>query len=75
MTLTAADVKAKAKALGADLVGIAVGATLDRFPPDPHRPQTPTRITVEDSRSPAGCSRGRCVCRAPTIATSSTRPS
>jgi epoxyqueuosine reductase QueG len=51
MTLTAADVKAKAKALGADLVGIAAGATLDRFPPDPHRPQTPTRITVEDSRS------------------------
>ena len=51
MTLTAVEVKAKARALGADLVGIAAGATLDRFPPDPRRPQTPTRITVEDSRS------------------------
>jgi epoxyqueuosine reductase QueG len=51
VTLTATEVKAKAKALGADLVGIAAGATLDRFPPDPRRPQTPTRITVEDSRS------------------------
>ena len=51
MTLTAAEVKAKARALGADLVGIAAGATLDRFPPDPRRPQTPTRITVEDGHS------------------------
>ena len=51
MTLTASAVKAKAKALGADLVGIAAGATLDRFPPDPGRPQTPVRVTVEDSRS------------------------
>ena len=49
--LTAADVKAKARALGADLVGVAAGATLDRFPPDPRRPQTPSRVTPEDSRS------------------------
>jgi epoxyqueuosine reductase len=49
--LSAASVKAKARALGADLVGIAAGATLDRFPPDPGRPQTPSRVTPEDSRS------------------------
>lgn len=51
MSLTAALVKAKAKELGADLVGIAAGETLNRFPPDPKRPQTPKRITVEDSKS------------------------
>lgn len=51
MSLTAADVKAKARALGADLVGIARGSVLDAHPPDPARPQTPARITPEDSRS------------------------
>jgi epoxyqueuosine reductase QueG len=50
-TLSASDVKAKARALGADLVGIARGAVLDAHPPDPARPQTPGRITPEDSRS------------------------
>lgn len=50
-TLSAAAVKAKARALGADLVGIARGAVLDAHPPDPARPQTPGRITPEDSRS------------------------
>ena len=35
MSLTAATVKAKAKALGADLVGIARGEVLDHHPPDP----------------------------------------
>jgi len=49
--LTAADVKAKARELGADLVGIASGAVLDRNPPDPERPQTPSAVTPEDSRS------------------------
>lgn len=51
MTLTAVAVKARASELGADLVGIAAGAALDRHPPDPGRPQTPRRITAEDGRS------------------------
>lgn len=51
MSLTAGAVKAKARELGADLVGIARGATLDRFPPDPARPMTPGRITPDDSKS------------------------
>jgi len=38
-------VKARARALGADLVGIASAATLDAFPPDPCWPQTPERIS------------------------------
>jgi epoxyqueuosine reductase len=50
-TLTGDDVKGKARELGADLVGIASGAVLDRNPPDPERPQTPTAVTPEDSRS------------------------
>ena len=49
--LTTADVKARARALGADLVGVVRGAVLDAHPPDPGRPQTPGRITSEDSRS------------------------
>lgn len=36
--LTAAEIKTKARALGADLVGIADGATLDHNPPDPRHP-------------------------------------
>jgi epoxyqueuosine reductase QueG len=51
VSLTAAEVKAKARALGADLVGIARGDVLDRHPPDPARPQTPGRITPVDSKS------------------------
>ena len=51
MSVNAAVVKAKAKAFGADLVGIASGETLDRHPPDPKRPHTPARITSEDSKS------------------------
>jgi epoxyqueuosine reductase QueG len=47
----AAEVKARARELGADLVGIAAGAALDAHPPDPARPQTPSRITPPDSRS------------------------
>lgn len=42
---TAAEVKAYARALGADLVGIASAATLNAFPPDPRFPQTPERIS------------------------------
>ncbi len=38
-------VKDKARAYGADLVGIASAATLNAFPPDPKWPQTPDRIS------------------------------
>src|SRR5258708_5755161 len=38
-------VKAHARALGVDLVGIASAATLNAFPPDPRWPQTPERIS------------------------------
>ena len=51
MSLTAQVVKAKARDLGADLVGIAAGETLNRHPPDPKRPQTPESLTLEDSKS------------------------
>ena len=62
--IDAAHVKARAKALGADLVGIASAATLNAFPPDPRWPQTPERISpycksviVIASRIPAGAFR------------------
>jgi len=48
VSLTAAAVKEKAKVLGADLVGIARGEVLDHHPPDPARPQRPSRITPDD---------------------------
>lgn len=40
----ATEVKALAKSLGADLVGIASASVLNAFPPDPRWPQTPDRI-------------------------------
>jgi epoxyqueuosine reductase QueG len=46
--LTAAAIKAKAKALGADLVGIADGAALEANPPDPQDPRRPSDITDHD---------------------------
>jgi epoxyqueuosine reductase len=46
--LTAAEVKAKARALGADLVGIADGALLEQHPPDPRNPRRPSDITEHD---------------------------
>lgn len=62
----AAQVKALARRLGADLVGIASAATLNAFPPDPHWPQTPARISpycrsviVIANRIPAGAFRCR----------------
>ena len=62
--LDAAAVKARARALGADLVGIASAATLNAFPPDPRWPQTPERISpycksviVLVQRIPAGAFR------------------
>src|SRR5437660_2263847 len=47
-TLTAAAIKQKARALGADLVGIADGAALEANPPDPKNPQRPSDITEHD---------------------------
>ncbi len=62
--ISAAEVKALAKSLGADLVGIASAATLNAFPPDPRWPQTPERISphcksviVIANRIPAGAFR------------------
>ena len=46
--LTAADIKAKARELGADLVGIADGAALEANPPDPKDPRRPSDITELD---------------------------
>ena len=46
--LTADAVKTKAKELGADLVGIADGALMDQYPPDPGNPRTPSHITGID---------------------------
>ncbi len=46
--LAAAQVKARALELGADLVGIADGAVLDALPPDPRQPRRPRDITEQD---------------------------
>lgn len=43
--MDATEVKALAKDLGADLVGIASASVLNAFPPDPLYPQTPERIS------------------------------
>src|SRR5215831_3399950 len=43
--ISAANVKARARELGADLVGIASAQVLNAFPPDPRWPQTPERIS------------------------------
>ena len=66
MELTAAVVKAKARELGADGVGIADAAVLNAFPPDPAHPQIPARISPEIrscvaffKRIPAGAFRAR----------------
>ena len=59
-------VKEKAKALGADLVGIVSADTLNEFPPDPKWPQTPDRISphvksviVISKRIPVGAFRSK----------------
>lgn len=46
--LSAAQIKAKARELGADLVGIADGATLDANPPDAAKRLRPSEITEHD---------------------------
>ena len=43
--IVAGEVNARARALGADLAGIASARTLNAFPPDPRWPQTPERIS------------------------------
>ena len=47
--LSADGIKAKARALGADLVGIADGAEMDANPPDPDDPRRPSDITDHDA--------------------------
>src|SRR2546427_2217436 len=66
MPLTAEIVKAKARELGADGVGIADAAVLDAHPPDAAHPQIPRRISPEIrscvaffKRIPAGAFRAR----------------
>jgi ferredoxin len=51
--LTAAEVKARARELGADLVGIADGRVMDAHPPDGDDPRRPSDITAHDG--------GRCI--------------
>src|SRR5215470_2929394 len=46
--ITAADVKAKARELGADLVGIADGEVMNQNPPDPANPRRPLDVTELD---------------------------
>ena len=59
--ISAESVKARARELGVDLVGIASAQVLNAFPPDPRWPQTPERISpyvksvlVIAQRIPAG---------------------
>ncbi len=47
--ITAKDIKAKARALGADLVGIADGRVMNENPPDPDDPRRPSDITDHDA--------------------------
>ena len=47
-SITADGVKEKARALGADLVGIADGAAMDAHPWDPLDPRGPRDITDHD---------------------------
>jgi len=47
--VTAAELKAKVREFGADLVGIADGKVLDENPPDPAAPQRPSDVTELDS--------------------------
>jgi len=47
--MTAEQIKAKARDLGADLVGIADGKVMDEHPPDPRDPRRPSDITALDA--------------------------
>jgi hypothetical protein len=44
MRLTTGFLKARARELGADGIGVASAAVLNAHPPDPKHPQTPERI-------------------------------
>jgi hypothetical protein len=44
MRLTTGFLKARARKLGADGIGVASAAVLNVHPPDPKHPQTPERI-------------------------------
>src|SRR5262252_11171374 len=46
--ISAAQVKAKARELGADLVGIADGEAMNLNPPDPKDPRRPIDVTEHD---------------------------
>ena len=46
--ISAADIKARARELGADLVGIADGNVMNANPPDPNDPRRPSDITDLD---------------------------
>ncbi len=46
--LDSGQIKEKARALGADLVGIADGAVMDAYPPDPRHPRRPKDLTEHD---------------------------
>ena len=48
-SITAEDLKSKAKEFGADLVGIADGNKMNQFPPYPEDPKTPSSITDYDA--------------------------
>lgn len=48
--VTAEDIKAKARDLGADLVGIADGEAMDANPPDPDDPRGPSDVTALDGK-------------------------
>lgn len=47
--ISAEDIKAKARALGADLVGIADGEAMNQNPPDPENPRRPKDISDYDA--------------------------
>lgn len=47
--LTATQIKAQARELGADLVGIADGKVMDAYPPDPRNPRRPADVTPLDA--------------------------
>ena len=47
--ITSKDIKAKAMALGADLIGIADGQAMNENPPDPKDPRRPSDITDHDA--------------------------
>ncbi len=47
--LTAEKIKARAKGLGADIVGIADGEAMNAHPPDPKSPRRPSDISDYDA--------------------------